>query len=105
MKRLILSAFVLFLSLSMMAQIKLGSEGTFANKWHEGKLVLKNKDTLVGLVKFDDASDDLLSGISLSNKLKFKENEEAKKKKFKKKQVDYFEITNNANQKNSNTPI
>jgi hypothetical protein len=78
------------------AQIEIGPEGTFANKWHEGKLVLKNNETYQGLVKFDDVTDDLTGGLSLSNKVKFKENENAKKQKFKKKEIDYFEIINNS---------
>ena len=78
------------------AQIEIGSEGTFANKWHEGKLVLKNNKTFQGLVKFDDVTNDLTGGLSLSNKVKFKENENAKKQKFKKKEIDYFEIINNS---------
>lgn len=80
------------------AQISLGKEGTFANKWHEGTLVLKNKDTLVGLVKFDDLSDDF-TGFSLSNKVKYKSDENAERQKFKKKKVDYFEVVNNSGEK------
>jgi hypothetical protein len=87
---------ILFFFDKINAQIEVGSEGTFANKWHEGKLVLKNNETYHGLVKFDDVSDDLTGGISLSNKIKFKENENAKKQKFKKKEIDYFEIVNNS---------
>lgn len=87
--------FLIFSVLETHAQINLGNEGTFSNKWHEGTLVLKNKDTLVGLVKFDDVSDDL-TGFSLSNKVKFKSNKNAKKQKFKKLIVDYFEVVNNS---------
>lgn len=91
---LILSLFFAF-SFSYAQSISVGKDGTFTNNWHEGKLVLKNKDTLVGLVKFDDVSDDLI-GFSLSHKIKFKANADAKKQKFKKKKVDYFIITNNS---------
>lgn len=80
------------------AQINFGSEGTFSNKWHEGTLVFKNKDTLVGFVKFDDVSDDL-TGFSLSNKIKFRSSENAEKQKFKKKTIDYFEVINNSGEK------
>jgi hypothetical protein len=94
-----LLSFILLFSLNEThAQINFGSEGTFSNKWHEGTLVFKNKDTLVGLVKFDDVSDDL-TGFALSNKVKFKSSENAKKQKFKKKTIDYFEVNNNSEKK------
>ena len=48
MNRILICLFI-FIFLNTYSQISFGKEGTFANKWHEGKLVLKNKDTLKGL--------------------------------------------------------
>ncbi len=64
------------------SQITFGKSGTFANKWYEGELVLTNNDTLNGLVKFENASEDIVG--FRSNKIKFKEDEKAKTKTFKK---------------------
>lgn len=95
MKKLLL-LIVLILSNYAFSQNGLfGKDGAFSDKWHKGKLVLKSKDTLVGFVKFDDASKDL-TGFSLSNKVKFRATENGKKQKFKKKKVDYFVVTNNS---------
>lgn len=75
------------------SQITFGKSGTFANKWYEGELVLTNNDTLNGLVKFENASEDIV-GFG-SNKIKFKESEKAKMKAFKKDEVRHFIVTNN----------
>lgn len=75
------------------SQITFGKSGTFANKWYEGELVLTNNDTLSGLVKFENASEDII-GFG-SNKIQFKANEKAKSKAFKKDEVRYFVVTNN----------
>jgi hypothetical protein len=82
------------------SQISIGKNGTFSNKWYPGTLVLKNNDTLKGVVKFEISSTtkDLigLRGIGGNNKIFFKTTEKAKKKsKYKKEQVQYFVIRNN----------
>ena len=97
MKKILVCLFI-FSFFNTYSQITFGKEGTFANNWHEGKLVLKNKDTLKGLVKFQDISKNI-TGFSLSNKVKFKENETSKKDKFKRKKIDYFEVINNSGEK------
>uniref|UniRef100_UPI00404A03F8 hypothetical protein n=1 Tax=Gelidibacter sp. TaxID=2018083 RepID=UPI00404A03F8 len=89
---------ILFFLLSIIysvtySQITFGKSGTFANKWYEGELVLTNNDTLNGLVKFENASEDIV-GFG-SNKIKFKENEKAKTEAFKKDEVRHFIVTNN----------
>lgn len=92
--------FILFFLISIVnslaySQITFGKSGTFANKWYEGELVLTNNDTLNGLVKFENASEDIV-GFG-SNKIKFKANEKAKSKAFKKDEVKFFVVTNNFN--------
>ncbi|WP_026753738.1 hypothetical protein [Sediminibacter sp. Hel_I_10] len=98
--KLILILLFICLVNSSFSQIRLGKNGTFSNKWYPGTLVLKNKDTLVGVVKFENSSTtkDLvgLRGFGGNNKIFYKKNEEDNQKsKLKKEQVDYFIIKNN----------
>ena len=83
------------------AQVTFGKNGTFSNKWYSGTLVLKNNDTLSGVVKFENSSTtkDLigLRGLGGTNKIFFKETKNSKKKsKFKKDEVDYFIVKTNS---------
>lgn len=99
LKTLLISLFICITTESL-SQITLGKNGTFSNKWYLGTLVLKSKDTLTGVVKFENSSTtkDLigLRGVGESNKIFYKKNKKEKKKfKFKKEQVEYFIIKNN----------
>lgn len=81
----------------------MGKNGTFSNKWYTGTLVLKNKDTLNGVVKFENSSTtkDLigLRGVGGANKIFLKETNKSKKKvKFKKDEVEYFIVKTNSDQ-------
>ena len=80
-------------------QVTFGKNGTFSNKWYNGNLILKNNDTLNGLIKFESTSKNLLglNSISGDNAVFFKKSENSKKQKFKKEQVKYFIIKNNSN--------
>lgn len=83
------------------SQITLGKNGTFSNKWYTGTLVLKNKDTLKGVIKFENLSTtkDILGlkGLGETNKIFFKETKESKKKlKLKKDEVEYFVVKKNS---------
>ena len=96
---LLILAFIGFTNKSF-SQVTLGKNGTFSNKWYSGTLVLKNKDTLTGVVKFENssASKDLvgLRGVGGNNKVFYKKTKNAKKKsKFKKDEIEYFIVKNN----------
>ncbi|WP_370390455.1 hypothetical protein [uncultured Winogradskyella sp.] len=100
LNNLLLNLILLCLATTSYSQVTLGKNGTFSNKWYSGTLVLKNKDTLTGVVKFENSSTtkDLigLRGVGGNNKIFYKKTKEIKKKlKFKKELVDYFIIKNN----------
>jgi len=81
------------------SQISFGKNGTFSNKWHSGKIILKNNDTLTGVIKFENSSKDLigLRGVGGTNKVFFKKSKKSKKKsKYKKEKIKYFVIENNS---------
>jgi len=81
------------------AQVSVGNNGSFSNKWFEGKLILKNRDTLVGVVKFESGTKDMfgMKGIGGNRKVFFKENRDDKKKiKYKRDKVESFVVTNNS---------
>ncbi|WP_298345627.1 hypothetical protein [uncultured Algibacter sp.] len=83
------------------SQVTIGKNGTFSNKWYSGTLVLKSKDTLSGVVKFENSSTtkDLvgLRGVGGTNKIFFKKAKNSKKKsKFKKDEVEYFIVKTNS---------
>jgi hypothetical protein len=68
------------------AQLSFGKNGTFSNKWYEGKLILNNNDTLIGVVKFESAVKNLVGlGNFKPNKILFKKSKKSKKKKKYKK--------------------
>ena len=81
------------------AQLSFGKNGTFSNKWYEGKLILNNNDTLIGVVKFESAVKNLVGlGNFKPNKILFKKSKKSKKKKkYKKNEVINFIIRRNDN--------
>ncbi|RKE90254.1 hypothetical protein [Ichthyenterobacterium magnum] len=99
--KLKLIIFFLLISNFSFSQVSLGKNGTFSNKWYSGKLVLKNNDTLKGVVKFENSSTtkDLigLRGVGGTNKIFFKKSKKSKKKvKYKKDEVEYFIVKTNS---------
>ncbi len=98
--KLLLILVLTFFTNYSFSQVTLGKNGTFSNKWYSGTLMLKNKDTLVGVVKFENGSATKeamgLQALSGNNKIFYKKNKNVKKKtKFKKEEVEYFIIRNN----------
>ena len=95
--KLKLIIFFFLISNFSFSQVSFGKNGTFSNKWYEGKLILKNNDTLVGVVKFESAVKNLIGlGNFKPNKILFKKSKKSKKKiKYKKNEVMNFIIKRN----------
>ena len=101
MKINILSILIsLSFTINSYSQITFGKDGTFTNKWHPGTLVLKNKDTLKGFIKYETSSiTKSLFGLSSlgKNKILFKKTDKSKDQvKHDKYLVDYLIVQNNS---------
>ena len=72
-----------------------GKDGTFSNNWHGGVLVLNDGTKKEGLIKFESAVTKMY-GMKMIGKIRFKDKESNKKKKYSKLAIDYFEIENNS---------